>query len=306
MRPKSLVHLVLLACIWGSSYLLIKVGLQGMTPIQIVLGRLSGGALVLLVLARIQGSKLPRDPRVWGHFVVLGIIGNILPYFLFGFGETHIPSSLAGVFNATTPLWTTAVAMLALPEERPSVRRIAGLLVGFGGVFVIVAPWRAGLGTASLIGELACLGAAMTYGVSFVWMRRFLAGRGLTSTTLAAGQITVAAAMLWIAAPVVAATPMHLTGAVIAAVGALGVANTGVAYILNYKLVQEAGATRASLVTYLIPVVAVFLGVYFLAEPLTWNLFAGAAFVFLAVSLMEGRIRTVLAALRSRLAGQRS
>jgi len=245
MRPKSLLHLVLLACIWGSSYLLIKVGLHGMTPIQIVLGRLTGGALVLLLLAWIQGSKLPRDPRIWGHFVILGVIGNILPYFLFGFGETHIPSSLAGVFNATTPLWTTALAMLALPEERPTLKRVAGLVVGFGGVFILVAPWRANLGTASLIGELACLGAAASYGLSFVWMRRFLAGRGITSTTLAAGQITVAATMLWIAAPVVAATPMHLTWPVVAAVGALGVANTGVAYILNYKLVQEAGATRA-------------------------------------------------------------
>ena len=303
MRPKSLLHLVLLACIWGSSYLLIKVGLHGMTPIQIVLGRLTGGALVLLVLARLQGSALPRDPRIWGHFVFLGIVGNILPYFLFGFGETHIPSSLAGVFNATTPLWTTALAMLALPEERPTLKRVAGLVVGFGGVFLIVAPWRTNVGGASLIGELACLGAAASYGVSFVWMRRFLAGRGITSTTLAAGQITVAAAMLWIAAPVVAATPMRLTVPVIAAVGALGVANTGVAYILNYKLVQEAGATRASLVTYLIPVVAVFLGVTFLAEALTWNLFAGAAVVFLAVSLMEGRIRALIAALRTPTTG---
>lgn len=298
MRPKSLLQLVLLACIWGSSYLFIKYGLRGLTPIQLVLGRLTGGAVVLLGLARLQGSRIPRDKRLWGHFVLLAILGNILPYFLFSFGETRVPSGLAGVFTATTPLWTAALAMLALSDEHPSLRRIAGLLVGFGGVFVLVAPWRAGLGSASLVGELACLGAAASYGVSFVWMRRFLVGRGLSSTTLAAGQITVAATLLWLAAPVVAATPMHLTVLVVASVAVLGIVNTGFAYILNYRLVAAEGATRASLVTYLIPVVAVVLGVIFLHEPVSWNLFVGAGLVLVAVSVMQGRIRALLAAAR--------
>lgn len=289
MRPKILLELCFLALVWGSSYLLIKLGLRGLSPIQIVLGRLTGGAAVLVVVNAARRISLPRDLRVWGHFVVVGLVGNILPYFLFAFGETHVASSLAGVLNATTPLWTLAIAMLALADERPSVRRVVALVVGFTGVVVLVAPWRSAAGHASLVGELACLGAGLSYGFCFVYIRRFLVGRGIPATALAAGQITMATVMLWLLAPVVARTPMHLTAVVVLAVLALGVSNTGLANILNYHIVGQAGATTASLVTYLIPVVAVTLGVAFLHEPLHWNLFAGAVTVLVAVALAQAR-----------------
>jgi drug/metabolite transporter (DMT)-like permease len=196
------------------------------------------------------------------------------------------------VLNGTTPLFTLGVALAALPEERWSATRAGGMLLGFLGVLVVVGPWRDGdPRTSSLPGQLACLGAAACYGVSFVYTRRFLAGRGHPPLALAAGQLFAAAGLLTVAAPVLAATPIRWSPQVLASVLLLGALGTGVAYLLYYRLIADAGATSASMVTYLVPVVAVLLGVIVLGEPVSWNLFAGAGLVVLGVALAEGRLQ---------------
>jgi drug/metabolite transporter (DMT)-like permease len=141
-----------------------------------------------------------------------------------------------------------------------------------------------------LPGQVACLLAAASYGVAYVYMRRFLTGRGLPPLALAASQLTVATVLLALAAPVVARTPITLTGDVVASILALGALGTGVAYLLNYRLIADEGATAASTVTYLLPIVAVLLGILALGEPLTWNVVVGTAVILAGVALAEGRI----------------
>jgi hypothetical protein len=133
----------------------IKIGLRGFTPMQLVFLRLLLAAGPLLVICRIRGLRMPHEPVVWVHFAVAATVGNVMPFFLFGVGESSVDASLAAILNATTPLWTIAMALLARTERAMSASRVAGLLVGFAGTLVIFAPWRSG---GSLSGAAACLG----------------------------------------------------------------------------------------------------------------------------------------------------
>jgi drug/metabolite transporter (DMT)-like permease len=289
----SLARLVLLACIWGASFLLIELALEGLAPAQIVLGRLLAASGTLLTIVLVRRQQLPTVPAVWGHLALMGVVANILPFFLIGWGQQFITSGLAGVLNGATPLFTLAFAIAALSEERLSATRAGGLALGFVGVVLVVGPWDQNPLTSSVPGQLACLGAAAFYGVAFVYTRRFLANRGYPALALAAGQMLCATVVLALAAPFVASGPLQLSGTVVGSVVALGALGTGLAYLLYYRLIADAGATTASMVTYLIPIVAVVLGVIVLGEPVGWNLFVGAAVVILGVAVAEGRLRRV-------------
>ena len=166
MRRASVIRLTLLACLWGASFLFIKVALRGLSPVQIVLGRLALGAAVLLVVVALRREPLPRSRTQWGHLAVAAVVANIIPYFLFGWGEQRISSALAGVLNATTPLFTLVFALATRTEPRTTAIRVAGLLLGFAGALVVMAPWRSGIGVGSLSGQAACLLAAASYGVA--------------------------------------------------------------------------------------------------------------------------------------------
>jgi drug/metabolite transporter (DMT)-like permease len=257
----------------------------------VVLARLTTGALALVLVLAIRRQSPQLGAADLGHLALLGVVSNVLPFYLFAWGEQRVSSGLAGVSNATTPLFTVALAMAALPDERPTRARMLGLVTGFLGAVVILAPWRPGATFGTLAGELACLGAAACYAVGFVYTRRFVSGRALTPLALAAGQVAAAAIVMALVAPVVATGPVHLTARVVAAVVVLGAVNTGLAYLLYHALVREAGATASSTVTYLIPVVAVVLGVVALGERAGWNLLAGGAVVIAGVALTEGRLR---------------
>lgn len=287
MRPGSPLRLGTLALLWGSSFLFIKVALDGLSPIQIVLARMCAGALVLCAFLAIRREGVPRQPSVWAHIAVASLVANIVPYFLFAWGEQRVDSAVAGALNTTTPLFTFALALATRTETVASTARASGLLLGFLGAIVIIAPW--GNFSGGVIGALACLGAAASYGVSYVYMRRYLTGRGLSPLTLAAAQITVGALILAAASPLLARQDMHLTTAVVASVLALGVFGTGLAYILNYRLIQDEGATTASTVTYLLPIVAVILGAIVLTESISWSLLAGTLLVLAGVALSSKR-----------------
>ena len=291
MSRGSAARLVLLALIWGASFLFIELALRGLSPMQIVLGRLLAGSAVLLAILAIRRQPLPRDGVVWGHLALLALVANIAPFFLYGWGQERITSGLAGVLNGTTPLFTIAFALGALPEERLSRARAAGLLLGFLGVILVIGPWDQNPLTSSIPGQLACLGAALCYGISTVYARRFLTGRGTPVLSLSAAQVLIGTVIMLAAAPWLARGPVTLAPEVVASVLLLGGVGTGAAYLLYYRLIGDAGATSTSMVTYLIPVVAVTLGVVVLSEPVSWNLFAGAAVVILGVAVAEGRLR---------------
>ncbi|MGH3665644.1 MAG: DMT family transporter [Egibacteraceae bacterium] len=290
MSRANLARLGLLAMIWGSSFLLIKVALGGLSPTQIVLWRLATGAVVLLAIVAGRREPLPRDPRLWAHLAVMGVVANIIPFFLFGWAELRITSGMAGVLNGTTPLFTLLIAAAAVVDEHLSRQRVGGLVLGFAGVVLVAGPWQAD-GTNLLSGQMASLGAAACYGVGFVYSRRFILNRGFRPLALSACQLSIAALLLGLVAPVVARQPVALALPVVASATLLGAAGTGLAYLLAYRLIAEAGPTSASMVTYLIPVVAVVLGIVVLGEPVGWNLFVGTAVVVAGVSLAEGRLR---------------
>lgn len=290
MNRDHLVSFLLLALLWGSSFLFIEVALQGFSPLQIVVGRLVAGALVLATIVRFRGDSFPRGVRVWGHLAFLGVVANALPYFLFAWGQQHVTSGMAGVLNGTTPLFTLGIALAALPEEHFSRVRLTGLLIGFFGVFLVVSPWNQDPLNSSRLGQLACLGAALCYASSFVYTRRFLTGRGIGPLALSAGQLGCAALIGSLSLPFLAWQETAFTPLTMASVLVLGAGATGVAYPLFFRLIGSVGATTTSLVTYLIPIVAVALGASILREPVSWNLFVGAAVVILGVAVAEGRL----------------
>ena len=277
------VHFGVLTSVWGASFLFIKVADRGLAPIDVALARLALGAAVLLAALAVTRSPLPRGRGVWRHLAVVALVGNATPFTLFAYGETRISSVLAGLWNATTPLLVLLVATFMLPEERPTRRRVAGLVAGFAGVVMVLGPWR-GLGGSELLGQLMCLGAATCYGVAFPYTRRFLAGRPESGTALSAGQLLCATVQLAVVTVFVGGAPRAVGLDAAASLVALGALGTGLAYILNYAIVRAAGATTAATVTYLIPIVSTLLGVIVLGESLTWNEPLGAAIALGAVA----------------------
>jgi drug/metabolite transporter (DMT)-like permease len=278
-----------LAALWGSGFLWIKVGLDGLSPPQLVLGQLVTGATVLMVALALRRQPLPQTAGPWGHLTVMALIGSVGPYLLFSWGEQDVASGLAGVLNATTPLATFMLA-IATGSERASLARTSGIAVGLAGVVVLAAPWRDAGADGSVAGILACLLAAACYAAGYVYARRFLTGRGLPPLVLSAGQLLLGALLLTLAAPLAASDPPRLTPPVVASVLALGVFSTAAAAVLNFRLIQDEGATAASTANYLTPIVAVALGVLILDEPVTWNLVVGATLVLVGVAATERRL----------------
>jgi len=284
MTRGSILRLATLALLWGSSFLWIKIALRGLSPVQLTLARLALGAAVLLIITHARRLALPRDRLTWTHLAVAALLANALPYYLFGLGEQTVPSSLAGALNATTPLWTLAIGAAAGTERDLSARRVGGLLLGFTGATLILAPWN-GAGTGSLTGALACLAASLCYGISYVYMGHNLSRRGIPPLVLSAAQLTAATAWLALATPIAGRQPVHLRADALAATAILGVLGTGLAYLLNYRLITDDGPTIASTVTYLLPAVSVTLGILTLGEPLTWHLTVGTLTVLAGTAL---------------------
>jgi drug/metabolite transporter (DMT)-like permease len=292
MKSKSLVRLGALAVLWGSGFLFIKEALTGLSPFQIVFGRMLAAAVAMLALTLATKRRLPADLRIWVHLAVMAIITNIAPYFLFAWAELRVTSGLAGVLNATTPLFTLTAA-LATGTERNAPTRLAGLLIGFLGVVILAAPWATPQrGTHA--GIVAAVVASACYALGYVYARRFLTSRAVPAVVLSTGQMVAGTVLLALVAPVLGRGHVHLTTTVIAAVLALGVVGTGASYVLNYQLIADEGPTAASTATYLIPVVAVILGALVLAEPVTWKLALGAITILAGVALSEGRIPHLL------------
>lgn len=288
MQVASLLRLLLLALLWGSSFLWIKIALDGLSPVQLTLARLAFGAAFLLALCAVTRLRLPRPGRLWLHLAVIAAIGQAIPFTLFGIGEQSVSSGLAGVLNATTPLWTVIVAVLARQERRLGPARIAGLLLGFGGTLLILAPWHSAT-AGTIAGSLACIAAAMCYAVSLVYSSRFVMGRGVAPLALATLQITLGAGLLALATPVLGRQPVRLETAVVVSAVVLGVAGTGYAFVLLNRLIGDLGPTSASTVTYLLPVIAVLLGAAVLGEELNARVLAGMVVVLLGVALTQRR-----------------
>jgi len=283
-------RLVLLAGIWGWSFLFIKVAVAGMTPSAVAAVRVGLGAAVLVGFVRSRRLRLPRGRDWVRHFAVVGLVGSALPFTLLAWGEQHISSALTAVLNASTPLFAALFAGVLLGERlRPA--QAAGLVLGFIGVAVVAGVGLSDFTASTLGGELAAVAAGVGYGLSFVYTRRHLTT--IPPVVAASGQLVAATVLL---APLALVTSVHQgaspTPTRVAAVALLGVLGTGVAYVLSYRLIAELGPTRASLVTYLIPIVAVTVGVVFLDESFSFRLVVGGGLTIAGIALVNVGGRT--------------
>lgn len=269
---------VLLTLIWGASFLFIKIGVEALAPLQVAFGRMMFGSLALIAVVALRRERLPRQWQIWAHLAVAAALANSIPFTLFAIAERQVSSALASIGNATVPLFTLLFALLLLPSERPTLRRTVGLAVGFGGVLVVLGVWRGVTATPDAAGMLLILVAAALYGLSGVYMRRYLSTTPYSSLALSVGQLVVGSLELALLLPF---TPMphHVPMRVVGAIFALGTFGTGIAYVLSYGLIRLAGATVASTVTYFIPVVSILIGVVGLGEKLAWNAPVGAVII---------------------------
>lgn len=282
-------RIFLLAFIWGWSFLFIKVAVEGMTPSAVATARITLGALVMYLALRARRTPLPRGRVIWMHFAFQGIVGSVLPFTLLAWGEQYVSTALTSVLNASTPLFAVALSALFLAERLRRAQFI-GIGLGFLGVAIAAGVGASDLSTSSVGGALAAIGAGACYAVSFIYVRRHLGS--IPSAVAAAGQLIAGAVFI---APIGIYTSLrsgiHLAPHRVLAVLILGLVGTGYAYLLNYRSINAVGATRASVVTQLIPVVAVTIGVVFLGEPFRWRLVIGGGLTLLGIAVLHDRVR---------------
>lgn len=282
------------AAVWGASFLFIKVAVGGLSPSQVVLGRLFFGALVLAAVMLFTRRRWPSGLRVWGHLTAIGAIMCVVPFLLFSWAAQYLPAGLSSIFNATTPIATMVVALAILPEERLTKIKTAGIFVGAVGVILVAAPWNAIADTTTatfLWAQLACLGGTACYGLGFAYTRRFLRGYNYDAVTVSASQIGAGAIIILALTPFVGTGAITLTPAVGWSVLILGGIGTGIAYIWYTNVINAWGATAASTVTYLTPIGGVLLGVLLLGESVHWNQIMGGVIVIFGILVGQGRLR---------------
>ncbi|MEV0373580.1 DMT family transporter [Streptomyces sp. NPDC050636] len=284
------VRFAALCLVWGFSFLFIKLGTHAFAPLQVTLGRVTFGAMVLVAMLAIKRERLPRSARTWGHLAVAALLLNALPFSLFAYSELTIPSTLAGICNATSPLWGMALSVVALSEDRPTRRRVAGLGFGFLGVLIVLGAWQGFAGT-DLAGTAMALGASLCYPIGWIYVRRTLAGAKHSHLSMSSAQLMLATLQLAVVTPLFTSLPTAYPIVPLLAVFALGALGTGLAFLLQYGLVAEIGPTNAQMVTYFIPVIATTAGVALLNEPLSWNTPVGALIVLAGAALTQSKPR---------------
>jgi drug/metabolite transporter (DMT)-like permease len=286
------VSFFVLAAMWGCSFWWIKVGLRAVSFIDVAMLRLSFGAVALLTVALLTRTALPRRAATWGHLFVMGALFCSVPFTLFSYGETHISAVLAGLINALTPLTAVVATIAVFRMQKPNRRLFTGLGVGLAGVLVVLGVWN-GLGGGQLAGAGACLVAVTCYGVGFPYSARFVTGREGSEPpiALATGQVlcgTIQLLPFALATGHIAANPPFTSFIALAALGVLG---TGIAYVLNFEVINHAPPAVASSVTYLVPIYAVIVGAAFLGEAVHWYEPVGAALILLGAAICHERLR---------------
>ena len=276
-----------LVAIWGCSFLFNELALRSFSAIAVAFGRISLGALTLVVVLLVlrQSVRLKRSELV--DLVIVAAILTAVPFALIAFAQTRVTSILAGLLNATTPLWVAIFVALLIPLERATRQQGVGLLLGFAGIGVLLGVWN--VEELDLVGVLAMLGATACYGFGTAWMRWRLADSSLSGASLSAVQLLIATALLLPVLPLGGAPGEIRPESVVALLG-LGVLGAGLAYVLFWRVVRTAGPTIAATVTYLIPLVSTTLGIVVLGEELTWNQPVGGAIALVGVALAQGLI----------------
>jgi drug/metabolite transporter (DMT)-like permease len=280
-----------LALIWGGAFFFIGVAVRHVPPLTYVWLRVSIAAAAMWLFLRLRGEPLGLPPRTWGSMFLLAFLNNALPFSLFGWGQTHIASGLASILNATTPIWGVVVAHLLTHDERMNPRKIAGVVLGFGGVATMIGPSLLSSLGSSALAQLACVSASLSYALAAVWARRFRR-QGISPLSVTTGQLTAAAVIMLPVSMAVdhpwtrAMPPLSAWSAIVA----LALLCTALGYVLYFRLIATSGATNALLVTLLVPPVAILLGGLFLGETLAPQDFLGLALIALGLAAIDGRL----------------
>jgi len=290
MKPLSISKdyalLLLLATLWSTSFVFIKVGVESVGPMTLTSARLGIAAVILYVGLRIGGHRLPRDGRSWAVFAFIGLVGNVLPFSLISWGELHIDSGLAAVLMGIMPVATAMLAHIFIREEPFTLRIGLGIALGFGSVAALLGPEAlAGL-TAPLLAQLAVLLSAVCYGASATFIRYFSKPENWPS--LASGAM-FAAFTFSLPLTMILETPWTLQPEpqAIMAMLYLGIGSTAVANLIFFYLIPRLGANRSAQVNYFIPVLGAFWGVIFLGEQLSMRLLLALSLILIAVAVVK-------------------
>ena len=281
MKPKHWLVFLLLGAIWSSSFMWIKLAIQEISPIALVAFRVLFGLLFGIVVIAIQRIAWPRTRKEWAPLLVLGITNIAIPFFLISWGEQSIDSAVASILNATVPLFTILIAHYLLHDDKMTVPKVVGLLIGFAGVVILMSK-DIGNSLGSLLGQLAIVLASAFYAGSGVYARKTT--HAMPGIMRSAGPLLPATVVMWLTLLMVE-SPVKLPqlGITWIALLFLGVLGSGFAFVLSYYLLHEIGPTRTSMVTYLFPLGGVVLGVVFLNEDLSWQLVVGAVLIVLSL-----------------------
>ncbi len=283
--------LIALSMLWGGSYFFVEIALAEWSPLMIVGVRVSVATVVIWAIVFAAGWSIPWSWSAWKAFFVMGLLNNVLPFLLIVWGQKEVASGLAAILNAAAPIFTVIVAGIFLQDERMTAAKLSGAILGLVGVAVLIGPSAiAGL-DASLVAQLAILGAALSYAFAGVYVRRFLTF-DVNPIVVAAGQLLMSSLIMLVLVLAFEAPSQLLASSVTvwAAVGGMAIFSTALAYILYFRLIATAGATNAVLVTLLIPVTAILLGSIFLGERLHTLHFVGMAVIGIGLLVIDGRI----------------
>lgn len=281
MKPKHWLVFILLGAIWSSSFMWIKIAVQEIGPITLVAFRAFFGLLFGITVIFLQRVQIPRSFKEWSPLFVLGITNIAIPFFLISWGEQSIDSAVASILDATVPLFTILIAHYLLGDDKMTVPKVAGLLIGFAGVVILMSK-DVGASLGSLLGQLAVVLASVFYAISAVYARRTT--EDTPGILRSVGPLVSATAVMGLATFLVE-SPVEIPQLGITWISLLflGILGSGVAFIMLYYLIHEIGPTRTSMVTYLFPLGGVILGVVFLNEQLSWQLIVGAALIVLSL-----------------------
>ena len=277
MKTKHWIVFITLGIIWSSSFLWIKIAIEEMGPMTLVAYRVLFGLLFGIAVILIQREKMPRTLKAWTPLLVLGLTNVAIPFFLISWGEKTIDSGVASILDATVPLFTIVVAHFLLHDDKMTVQKVVGLLIGFVGVVVLMSK-DIGASTGSILGQGAVILASAFYAGSSIYARKFT--EDTPGIFRSMGPLVSATAVMWLASFFFEA-PVKVpdTSIIWIALLWLGILGSGAAFVMLFYLIHEIGPTRTTMVTYLFPLGGVTLGVIFLHETLTWEIVVGAVLI---------------------------
>ncbi len=300
MDWRNWLSLIILSILWGGSFFFVEIAVQDLPTFTIVVCRVVLAALILNLVMVMQGQHMPNPAtaagrRIWAAFLVMGLINNAIPFSLIVWGQAHIASGVASILNATTPLFAVVVTHLMTSDERMTLPRLTGVILGIIGVAVLIGGTALQSLGVNVVAQLAVLGAAISYAFAGTFGRRFKT-MGISPIATATGQVSASSLLML---PLVLAVDqpwtlaMPSTGTVLALI-ALAALSTALAYILYFHILASSGATNVLLVTFLVPVSAIMLGILFLNESLGTKHIIGIALIGAGLAAIDGRLLRLL------------